>query len=66
MSPKEARTLSISDMGIGMSRDEVMEGVPDNRRLAAIGVSRISYGATPYIEVIGALQERTVTLYAAT
>ena len=44
----------------------VMEGVPDNRRLAAIGASRISYGATPYIEVIGALQERTVTLYAAT
>lgn len=44
----------------------VMDGVPDNQRLAAIGVSRISYGATPYIEVIRALRERTVTQHAAT
>jgi len=44
----------------------VMEGVPDNQRLAAIGVSRISYGATPYIEAIRALQERAVTQHAAT
>jgi 2-methylisocitrate lyase-like PEP mutase family enzyme len=44
----------------------VMEGVPDNQRLAAIGVSRISYGATPYIEVISALRQRTVTQHAAT
>jgi 2-methylisocitrate lyase-like PEP mutase family enzyme len=43
----------------------VMDGVPDNQRLAAIGVSRISYGATPYIEVIRALRERTVTQHAA-
>jgi 2-methylisocitrate lyase-like PEP mutase family enzyme len=44
----------------------VMEGVPDNQRLTAIGVARISYGATPYIEAIRALQERAVTQYAAT
>jgi 2-methylisocitrate lyase-like PEP mutase family enzyme len=36
----------------------VMDGVPDNGRLAAIGVSRISYGPIPYLEAMRGVQEQ--------
>jgi 2-methylisocitrate lyase-like PEP mutase family enzyme len=35
----------------------VMDGLPSNDRLAALGVARISYGPIPYIRAMGALQE---------
>jgi 2-methylisocitrate lyase-like PEP mutase family enzyme len=35
----------------------VMDGVPSNRRLAELGVARISYGALPYQEAMKRLQE---------
>jgi 2-methylisocitrate lyase-like PEP mutase family enzyme len=34
----------------------VMEGVPSNDKLAQLGVARVSYGALPYIELMGALR----------
>lgn len=34
----------------------VMEGVPPNRRLAEIGVARISYGNIPYVEALKGLR----------
>jgi len=34
-----------------------MEGVPDNKRLAEIGVSRISYGPIPYADAMEALKK---------
>jgi 2-methylisocitrate lyase-like PEP mutase family enzyme len=40
----------------------VMDGVPDNQRLAAIGVSRISYGPIPYIEAMNGVQEQAASL----
>lgn len=40
-----------------------MDGVPINARLAHIGVARISYGATPYINAMSALHEATSTIY---
>ena len=35
----------------------VMDGVPPNDRLTELGVSRISYGAIPYIRAMGVLQQ---------
>jgi 2-methylisocitrate lyase-like PEP mutase family enzyme len=35
----------------------VMEGVPSNARLAALGVARISYGPIPYIRATKALEQ---------
>jgi 2-methylisocitrate lyase-like PEP mutase family enzyme len=35
----------------------VMDGVPSNRRLSKLGVSRISYGPIPYINAMSALQQ---------
>jgi 2-methylisocitrate lyase-like PEP mutase family enzyme len=35
----------------------VMDGVPPNAQLAEIGVARISYGATPYIDVLESLKQ---------
>jgi 2-methylisocitrate lyase-like PEP mutase family enzyme len=36
----------------------VMDGVPSNDALTALGVSRISYGPIPYIDSIGAIQQQ--------
>ncbi|HET7879998.1 MAG TPA: isocitrate lyase/phosphoenolpyruvate mutase family protein [Acetobacteraceae bacterium] len=36
----------------------VMDGVPSNDRLTAIGVSRISYGSIPYVSAMKALGEQ--------
>jgi 2-methylisocitrate lyase-like PEP mutase family enzyme len=35
----------------------VMDGVPSNVELAEIGIARISYGATPYVDVLSALEQ---------
>jgi len=35
----------------------VMKGIPDNKRLAEIGVSRISYGPIPYADAMEALKK---------
>jgi 2-methylisocitrate lyase-like PEP mutase family enzyme len=35
----------------------VMQGVPSNARLAALGVARISYGGLPYIRTVAHLRE---------
>jgi 2-methylisocitrate lyase-like PEP mutase family enzyme len=40
----------------------VMDGVPDNERLAQIGVARISYGPIPYIEAMNGVQDRAARL----
>ena len=40
----------------------VMDGVPDNERLAEIGVARISYGPTPYLNAMNLLQEQAAAL----
>jgi 2-methylisocitrate lyase-like PEP mutase family enzyme len=40
----------------------VMDGVPDNERLAEIGVARISYGPIPYLEAMKYVQERAARL----
>jgi len=42
----------------------VMEGVPSNDELARLGVARISYGAIPHLESMGALRERAGKLYS--
>jgi 2-methylisocitrate lyase-like PEP mutase family enzyme len=42
----------------------VMDGVPENRRLAQIGVARISYGPIPYIAAMTSLQEQAAKLPA--
>jgi 2-methylisocitrate lyase-like PEP mutase family enzyme len=42
----------------------VMDGVPDNERLAQIGVARISYGPIPYIRAMNGLQEQAAALSA--
>lgn len=42
----------------------VMEGVPDNARLMTLGVSRISYGAIPYVQAMGRLREAASKLLA--
>ena len=36
----------------------VMDGVPSNKRLAELGVARISYGPIPYIETLEALKKK--------
>jgi 2-methylisocitrate lyase-like PEP mutase family enzyme len=41
----------------------VMEGVPSNDKLAQLGVARVSYGALPYIEVLGALRKEAAKLF---
>ena len=41
----------------------VMDGVPDNERLAEIGVGRISYGPIPYINAMDTLGQETAKLY---
>lgn len=41
----------------------VMDGVPDNERLAEIGVARISYGPIPYINAMDTLGQETAKLY---
>jgi 2-methylisocitrate lyase-like PEP mutase family enzyme len=40
----------------------VMDGLPDNERLAQIGVARISYGPIPYIEAMNGVQEQAARL----
>ena len=40
----------------------VMEGVPSNDKLSQLGVARVSYGALPYIELMGALRREASTL----
>jgi 2-methylisocitrate lyase-like PEP mutase family enzyme len=35
----------------------VTQGVPDNARLTALGVARISYGALPYSQAMERLRE---------
>jgi 2-methylisocitrate lyase-like PEP mutase family enzyme len=40
----------------------VMDGLPDNERLAQIGVARISYGPIPYIEAMTGVQEQAARL----
>jgi 2-methylisocitrate lyase-like PEP mutase family enzyme len=40
----------------------VMDGLPDNERLAQIGVARISYGHIPYIQAMNGVQERAARL----
>jgi 2-methylisocitrate lyase-like PEP mutase family enzyme len=40
----------------------VMDGVPDNERLAQIGVARISYGPIPYIQAMNSVQEQAARL----
>jgi 2-methylisocitrate lyase-like PEP mutase family enzyme len=39
----------------------VMEGVPSNARLSALGVARISYGPTPYIHAMRTLEQEAKT-----
>jgi 2-methylisocitrate lyase-like PEP mutase family enzyme len=34
-----------------------MEGVPSNDRLAALGVSRVSYGNVPYVRAMDAVRK---------
>ena len=40
----------------------VMDGVPSNDRLTALGVSRISYGPIPYIRAMSVLQQEAKTM----
>ena len=40
----------------------VMDGVPDNMRLAEISVARISYGPIPYINAMNALQKEAAAV----
>ncbi|KAA0079835.1 isocitrate lyase/phosphoenolpyruvate mutase family protein [Mycolicibacterium sp. P9-64] len=40
----------------------VMDVVPDNERLAQIGVARISYGPIPYLHAMSAVQEQAARL----
>jgi 2-methylisocitrate lyase-like PEP mutase family enzyme len=40
----------------------IMDGAPSVDRLAEIGVARISYGATPYIDAMAALESRAAAL----
>jgi 2-methylisocitrate lyase-like PEP mutase family enzyme len=40
----------------------VMDGLPDNERLAQIGVARISYGPSPYIQAMNGVRERAARL----
>lgn len=42
----------------------VMEGVPANDRLAALGVARISYGPIPYIDAMRALQGAATRVFS--
>jgi 2-methylisocitrate lyase-like PEP mutase family enzyme len=42
----------------------VMDGVPSNERLAALGVARISYGPIPYIEAMNALKKEAKRVQA--
>jgi 2-methylisocitrate lyase-like PEP mutase family enzyme len=41
----------------------VMEGVPSNDKLAQLGVARVSYGAIPYIQVLGSLRKEARKLF---
>jgi 2-methylisocitrate lyase-like PEP mutase family enzyme len=43
----------------------VMDGVPSNERLAKLGVARISYGASPYVSAMRALQQETKNVLAS-
>lgn len=40
----------------------VADGVPDNERMAQIGVARISYGPIPYLQAMTGVQERAASL----
>ena len=40
----------------------VFDGVPPNAELAEIGVARLSYGNTPYVEVLRALEQNFLKL----
>lgn len=42
----------------------VMEGVPGNKRLAKLGVARISYGPIPYVQVMKALGKEARDVHA--
>jgi 2-methylisocitrate lyase-like PEP mutase family enzyme len=42
----------------------VMEGVPDNKRLAVLGVARISYGPIPYLHAMKALGTQARNVHA--
>jgi 2-methylisocitrate lyase-like PEP mutase family enzyme len=41
----------------------MVDGVPPKNTLAAIGVSRISYGPIPFIEIMNALQLHAATVH---
>lgn len=43
----------------------MMEGAPSPDRLAQLGVARISYGATPYIEAMKALEQQAIATTAS-
>lgn len=51
----ESTTLPVNVM--------VMDGVPSNATLAAIGVSRISYGPIPFIETMNTLRRHATKLH---
>jgi 2-methylisocitrate lyase-like PEP mutase family enzyme len=42
----------------------VMDGVPSNKRLAELGVARISYGPIPYIETLEALKKKAERVHS--
>jgi 2-methylisocitrate lyase-like PEP mutase family enzyme len=41
-----------------------MDGVPSNKRLAELGVARISYGPIPYIETLEALKKKAERVHS--
>lgn len=41
----------------------VISGIPSNKQLAALGVARISYGATPIVESMGSLAKTVAKIY---
>ena len=43
----------------------MMAGAPSPDRLAELGVARISYGATPYIEAMKALEQQAIATTAS-
>lgn len=42
----------------------VMEGVPSNKRLAQLGVARISYGPIPYIHAMEAIEKQAQKIHS--
>ena len=42
----------------------VMEGLPSNENLSQLGVARVSYGALPYIELMGTLRREASKVFS--